>query len=111
MDAYFGFTKQGTNSEQTGLGKNIGLDVLGIPGTNGPRKFESGWPEFQLAGVSGGSDFATMGNDTNFMPYYRPDAQYQYVAHFNWTLGSLNVRFGTDIYRLGVNATQAVGSG
>src|SRR5947208_3452278 len=107
MDAYFGFTKQGTNSEQTGLGKNIGLDVLGIPGTNGPRKFESGWPEFQLAGVSGGSDFATMGNDTNFMPYYRHDPQYQYVVNFNWTHGRHNVRFGTDIYRQGLNQTQA----
>lgn len=46
MDAHFGWARQGTSSEQPGLGKNIGLDVLGIPGTNGKRKFESGWPEF-----------------------------------------------------------------
>ena len=37
MDAHFGWAKQGTNSEQPGLGTNIGSDVLGIPGTNGPR--------------------------------------------------------------------------
>lgn len=106
MDAYFGFTKQGTNSEQTGLGTNIGLDVLGIPGTNGTRKFESGWPEFQF-NSSDTSDFTPIGNNTNFMPYYRHDPQYQYVVNFNWTHGRHNVRFGTDIYRQGLNQTQA----
>ena len=105
MDAYFGFTKQGTISEQVGLGKNVGLDVLGIPGTNGTRKFESGWPEFQFNG--GTSDFAVAGNDTNFMPYYRHDPQYQYVVNFNWNHGAHNVRFGSDIYRQGLNQTQA----
>jgi Carboxypeptidase regulatory-like domain/TonB dependent receptor len=104
MDAYFGFTKQGTISEQVGLGKNIGADVLGIPGTNGTRKFESGWPEFDL---NGGSDFAVAGNNTNFMPYYRHDPQYQYVVNFDWTRGRHNIRFGSDIYRQGLNQTQA----
>jgi hypothetical protein len=104
LDAYFGFTHQGTNSEQQGLGTNVGLDVLGIPGTNGTRKFESGWPEFQY---NGGSDFATAGNDTNFMPYYRQDPQYQYVLNLNWIHGKHNVRFGGDIYRQGLNQTQA----
>ena len=47
MDAHFGWAKQGTASEQPGLGTNIGCDVLGIPGTNGPRAFESGWPTFR----------------------------------------------------------------
>ena len=104
MDAYFGFTKQGTNSEQTGLGTNVGLDVLGIPGTNGTRKFESGWPEFDFNGTD---DFATIGVNSNFMPYYRHDPQYQYVVNFNWTHGRHNVRFGSDIYRQGLNQTQA----
>jgi len=104
LDAYFGFTHQGTNSEQQGLGKNIGLDVLGIPGTNGTRKFESGWPEFDF---NGASDFATAGNNTNFMPYYRQDPQYQYVVNLNWIHGKHNVRFGGDIYRQGLNQTQA----
>lgn len=105
LDAYFGFTHQGTISEQQGLGKNIGLDVLGIPGTNGTRKFESGWPEFQFN--RGTSDFATAGNDTNFMPYYRHDPQYQYVANISWVHGTHDVRFGGDIYRQGLNQTQA----
>ena len=50
MDAHFGFAKQVTNSEQPGLGTNVGSDVLGIPGTNGTRLFESGWPTFEFEG-------------------------------------------------------------
>ncbi|HEY3129797.1 MAG TPA: TonB-dependent receptor [Acidobacteriota bacterium] len=104
MDAHFGWARQGTSSEQPGLGKNIGSDVLGIPGTNGKRKFESGWPEFDF---QGGGDFATLGINSNFMPYYRRDPQYQYVANFNWLKGTHNVRFGTDFYRMALNQTQA----
>lgn len=104
LDAYFGFTHQGTISEQQGLGKNVGLDVLGIPGTNGTRKFESGWPEFDF---NTGDDFATAGNDTNFMPYYRHDPQYQYVANVDWVRGTHDIRFGGDVYRQGLNQTQA----
>ena len=48
MDAHFGWARQGTSSEQPGLGQNIGRDVLGIPGTNGTRQFESGWPTFEF---------------------------------------------------------------
>jgi hypothetical protein len=107
MDAYFGFTRQGTNSEPPALGKNIGADVLGIPGTNGTRKFESGWPEFDFNCVTCDGDFNTAGQNTNFMPYYRHDPQYQYVVNFNWIKGRHNIRFGTDIYRQGLNQTQA----
>ena len=104
MDAHFGWAHQGTASEQPGLGKNIGLEVLGIPGTNGKRLFESGWPEFDFQGTD---DFATLGVDSNFMPYYRHDPQYQYVANFNWLKGTHNIRFGADFYRMGLNQTQA----
>jgi hypothetical protein len=104
IDAYFGFDKQGTSSEPPGLGKNVGSDVLGIPGTNGPRRFEGGWPEFDFNGTD---DFATIGIDNNFMPYYRHDPQYQYVVNFNWIRGTHNIRFGADIYRQGLNQTQA----
>src|SRR3954468_2669381 len=104
MDAHYGYARQGTASEQPGLGTNIGSDVLGIPGTNGPRNFESGWPEFDF---NGGDDFATVGVDTNFMPYYRHDPQSQYVVNFNLVKKTHNVRFGGDLYHMGLNQTQA----
>lgn len=101
MDAHFGWAQQGTNSVQNDLGKNIGLDVLGIPGTNGTRSFESGWPEFDISG------FTTIGQVDNFMPYYRHDPQKQYVANFNWLKGPHNVRFGFEWYTQALNQTQA----
>ena len=104
MDAHYGWAKQGTASEQPGLGKNIGLEVLGIPGTNGPRQFESGWPAFEF---EGGDDFATVGINENFMPYYRHDPQAQYVVNFNLIKRKHNVRFGADFYQMALNQAQA----
>ena len=31
------------------MDKNLGRDELGIPGTNGTRRFEGGWPRFSIA--------------------------------------------------------------
>ncbi len=101
MDAHFGYAKQGTSSEQPGLGTNIGSDVLKIPGTNGTRKFESGWPEFDIDG------WPTVGIDSNFMPYYRHDPQLQYAANFNWMKSKHNIRFGMESFRQALNQTQA----
>ncbi|HKS75122.1 MAG TPA: TonB-dependent receptor [Terriglobales bacterium] len=101
LDAHFGWAKQGTSSVQNDLGTNFGSDVLGIPGTNGPRSFESGWPAFEI------HNFATIGQVDNFMPYYRHDPQKQYVAAFNWLKGPHNVRFGFEWYSQALNQTQA----
>lgn len=100
VDAYYGYTRMDTNSQQPRLDEKIGLDVLKIPGTNGPRRFEGGWPRFQV------SSFTTLGINEDYMPYYRRDPQYQYVANFNWTKGRHDIRFGLDMYRQHLNQTQ-----
>lgn len=100
IDAYYGYTLMDANVEQPGLGPNTGRDVLGIPGMNGTRRFESGLPGF---GISG---FEAFGSTENFMPYFRRDPQHQYVANVNWTKRNHNIRFGMDIYRLALNHTQ-----
>src|SRR5947209_2277203 len=105
MDAHYGWARQGPASEQPGLGKNIGLDVLGILGTNGPRRFESGWPSFEFGPDSG--DFARVGINENFMPYYRHDPQSQYVVNFNLIRRKHNIRFGGDVYDMALNQAQA----
>lgn len=105
IDANVGYTKQGTNSEQGFLDKNIGLDVLGIPGTNGTRAFEKGWPRFRIG------SFANIGVQDSFMPYYRNDPQWQYVSNFNWTRRNHNIRFGFDFARQTLNHLQAEWNG
>lgn len=100
IDAYYGYTLMDANVEQPGLGPNRARDVYGIPGTNGTRRFESGDAGF---GISG---FEAFGNQDTVLPYFRHDPQSQYVANFNWTKGSHNIRFGLDLYRLALNHTQ-----
>jgi hypothetical protein len=100
VDAYYGYTLMDTNVEQPGLGPNRGRDELGIPGTNGTRFFESGYPGFGIGG------FDAFGSTENYMPYYRTDPQYQYVVNANWLKGSHGIRFGMDLYFLRLNHTQ-----
>ena len=100
IDAYFGYTLMDANVEQPGLGPNRARDVYKIPGTNGTRRFESGDAGFAISG------FEAFGNQDTVLPYFRHDPQFQYVANFNWTKGTHNIRFGFDIYRLALNHTQ-----
>ncbi|MDX2268143.1 MAG: carboxypeptidase-like regulatory domain-containing protein [Bryobacter sp.] len=100
VDAYYGYTLMDTNIEQPGLGPNRGRDELNIPGTNGTRFFESGFPGF---GING---FDAFGSTENYMPYYRTDPQSQYVVNANWLKGSHGIRFGMDLYFLQLNHTQ-----
>ncbi len=101
VDAYFGYTRQDTSSEQGRLNENLGRDFLKIPGTNGARALEGGWPTFAI------ESYTNIGTNDNFMPYYRRDPQYQYVSNFNWTRGAHNVRFGFDLYRQHLNQSEA----
>jgi Carboxypeptidase regulatory-like domain/TonB dependent receptor len=100
LDANFGYTRYNTLVEQP-LDGNIGLDVLKIPGTNGKRRFEGGWPRFTLSG------FTTLGVPDSFMPYERKDPQTSYVANMNWTKGSHQIRFGFDLFKQDLNHLQA----
>jgi hypothetical protein len=74
VDSYFGITRLNTSSEPPGLGQNLALETLGIPGTNGTSREYSGWPWFLL------SSYATMGTPGNSTggPIYLLDQQYQF---------------------------------
>ena len=101
LDANFGYTTYGTKVEQDSLDTKIGLDVLKIPGTNGRRRFEGGWPRFIVGG------FNNFGVQDSFMPYERRDPQFQYVANVNWTKGRHQIRYGIDFYKQDLNHLQA----
>lgn len=101
LDGNFGYTAYDANSEEIGLGRNIGREVLGIPGTNGTRDFESGWPRFTV------SNYATMGAQGNgSRPFYNRDPRTQMVGNANWTKGSHSIRFGFDSSFQQINHTQ-----
>lgn len=102
VDAYYGWTSLRTNVDTPGIEEQKGLK-LGIPGTNGPHKYEGGWPRF---GVSNYTDLGTPGA---YLPYYRVDPSRNYVVNVNWTKSSHDVRFGIEISRQHMNHIQAEG--
>lgn len=104
-DAHFGYVRMYTGVEHNDITEQKGLDLLGIPGTNGPRRFEGGMPLFDF------DTYAAVGISERYMPYYRDDDQYQTVVNLNWIKGSHNLRFGTDIYYQALNHTQPELSG
>jgi len=104
-DAHFGYVRQSTAVEHSDIAEQKGLDFLGIPGTNGPRRFEGGMPLFDF------DTYAPVGISERYMPYYRDDDQYQTVLNVNWLKGRHSLRFGTDIYLQGLNHTQPELSG
>jgi hypothetical protein len=106
MDAYYGYTLANTVVEQARLDEKLGSDFLGIPGTNGSRRFEGGWPAFVF-----GNTYTTLGIPNAFMPYDRSDPQHQYVANLNYTRGGHEVRFGFDFYLTGMNHLQPEATG
>ena len=105
MDAHFGFVRMNTGVQQSDLDEFKGLQLLGLPGTNGPNFYEGGTPLFDL------DTYADLGTTDTFMPYFRSDDQYQGVMNVNWVKGGHNIRFGTDIYYQALNHTQPEISG
>lgn len=105
MDAYFGYSYMTVDSRQPRLEEKVGLDFLGIPGTNGSRLIEGGWPQFAV------DNFTAIGITNNFMPMFQDDPQYQWVANVNWTKSTHNIRAGFDVYHLAINQAQPELSG
>lgn len=99
IDGYFGYTLQDSNQEPPGLSQNIGSDVLGIPGTNGPNPAEGGWPAFSVA------SYTALGNQGT-VPFYFHNSNYQTVANGNWTNGTHTIRFGVDTLKKDLNMFQ-----
>jgi len=101
IDGHFGFVRMNSNSVQPDIDRKTS-DILGIPipGMNGPKPYEGGLGRFSVDG------YETYGQTENYMPYYRSDDQYQYVANATWSRGSHNIRFGSDLYFQNLNHTQ-----
>jgi hypothetical protein len=105
FDANFGGTRMHHDTQGPDYGKNIGLDVLKIPNTNGPDVRQSGFPIFNISGYS------SVGNTNNWSPVERNDRQYTYAANLTWTRGAHNLRFGFDFIKHEMNHWQPESGG
>lgn len=101
VDSYFGWTETASNHDPVGLDKNVGLDVLGIPGTNSNGPFSAGWPTFSISSFS---DIGTPGGSTALR---YDDTAYEYTGNASWIRGAHTIRFGADIQRFAINHYEA----
>jgi hypothetical protein len=90
IDGVFGWTRFGQDVHPPDLGTNFGLDVLGIPGTNGPDPRESGMPPLYVSGYS------ALGNPEGWNPLFRNDQSFTGNANASWMKGKHDIRFGFD---------------
>ena len=103
-DANFGYTRQRLGAEADDIGSNLGLDVLKIPGTNGPDHTQGGLPSFQING-----GWTNLGNDNTGNPFLFRDNQYLFAGNLTWLKGSHDFRFGIDYQNQQLNHFQPQG--
>lgn len=98
IDSYAGVTTIEVLSEPDRRDENLGLDFLGIPGTNGPSDLYGGWPHFSI------TNYSNIGYaGSNHSNYIDDNWQIQYTANATWTKGTHTVKFGGDIVRQAMN--------
>ncbi len=100
IDANFGFTRQRLGAENIDIDTNYGLDVLGIPGTNGADRLQGGYPRFAISG------FSSIGNPNVSNPFSFSDNQYVAVANLSWLKGSHWLRVGGEYTYYTINHFQ-----
>jgi hypothetical protein len=107
VDGNVGFTRMSEYGQTPDFGTNIGLDVLGIPGTNNPPDLRSsGMPFFFVNG------YADLGNPEGWNPAYRNDWSFTSSHNVRWSHGKHQVSAGTDIIHHHLNHWQPeLGSG
>ena len=81
IDGTIGITRYVNSVRQPDFGKNFGLDVLKIPGTNGPDPRQSGKPYFSISGYS------ALGMTDTWVPVDRHDYTYTYTTNVSWSKG------------------------
>jgi outer membrane receptor protein involved in Fe transport len=107
IDTYTGITTIKVLSEPDRLDEKLGLEFLGIPGTNGPDRLYGGWPHISI------TNYSNIGYaGSNNSPYIDDNWQVQYTANATYTKGAHTVRFGGDIVRQAMNRAEPTeGSG
>ncbi len=104
VDANFGFTRQKLGAQGPDYGTNFGLDLLKIPGTNGPSKNQSGMPAMQFSGF-----WSNLGNANTGSPFIFRDNQYVGNVNLGWVKGAHSLRLGWDYMNQQLNHFQPQG--
>jgi hypothetical protein len=110
IDSDFGYTRQRAGAQSTIdiAAGDFGLNVLGIPGTNGAGSSYVGQPifAFQTGGSSSSSNFSSLGNSNTGNPFLFRDNQYTGDVNVSWTLGKHATKYGAEYYHFALNHFQ-----
>jgi len=101
LDGNSGFTRLNLSAKNVDINQNYGLDVLGIPGTNGPSLLNGGIPNFSI------SNFSGLGNTNASNPFSFRDNLFVESANLTWVKGSHNFRLGAEIFHYSIIDIQA----
>jgi hypothetical protein len=100
LDGTFGMTDFAQTVTTEDMGRNFGLEVLQIPGTNGSDPRYGGMPSFAITG------FAPLGNALTWVPIYRNERSYTANTNVSWLKNTHDLRFGVDVVRYELNHWQ-----
>jgi len=115
LDWNFGFTRQRLGAEFD-LGSPKGLELLGIPGTNGDGApggdsfLYNGLPSFQFLDSGGNSVGANLGNPNTGNPFLFRDNQWVSGANLSWIHGKHALRGGIEWNHGQINHFQPQGA-
>ena len=99
LDGNFSISNRHHETIPPDFGKNIGLEVLGIPGTNGTDIRQSGFPQI-------GYGYTGLGNQNNWSPVFRDERSYTLTQNVTKLQGGHDLRFGADAIRHELNHWQ-----
>lgn len=88
LDSTFGMSRQDqiVVGPDVALG-NVGLDILRIPGTNGPDPLQAGFPQFETG-------MSPLGNNAGWNPMTRDERTYNFSANVTKIAGAHEFRMG-----------------
>jgi hypothetical protein len=116
LDADFGYTRQRTGAQSLidiAVG-NFGLDVLGIPGTNGVGPNYVGQPTFAFGTVANNgtsTSFSSLGNASGANPFLFRDNQFTGDVNLSWVKGRHAMKYGFTYYHFQLNHFQPTSGG
>ncbi|MGH9722813.1 MAG: TonB-dependent receptor domain-containing protein [Bryobacteraceae bacterium] len=105
MDGVFAYSRFDQTVGIPGQDKNVGLDVWGIPGTNGGRQYAND-PRYGGLPLINGFGFDSWGVAATWAPCFRNDRSYTYQTNFSKLSGAHEFRWGFEPRRHEMNHWQ-----
>ena len=108
LDADGGYTRQVTGAQSLVdiASGDFGLNVMGIPGTNGVGPNYVGQPSLMFCNTGTNNCFSSLGNSNGANPFLFRDNQFTGDVNLSWTKGKHATKYGFTYYHFDLNHFQ-----